>query len=121
MVRNAGAVFTGAYAPASLGDYAAGPSHAEPSDVDDDLLDFENSLKSSATKKYEESRGRWAAVDDRADDSDEGEDVMEVDDDGARGGGGGSQKRKSRSAILEEEPDLGMGVAAAIKLASSKG
>jgi len=29
-VRNAGAVFCGAYAPASLGDYAAGPSHVLP-------------------------------------------------------------------------------------------
>ena len=30
MVRNAGAVFAGAHAPASLGDYAAGPSHVLP-------------------------------------------------------------------------------------------
>ena len=30
MVRNAGAVFCGRYAPASLGDYVAGPSHVLP-------------------------------------------------------------------------------------------
>ncbi|MCL4312977.1 MAG: histidinol dehydrogenase [Actinobacteria bacterium] len=30
MVQNAGAVFLGAYAPASLGDYAAGPNHVLP-------------------------------------------------------------------------------------------
>ena len=30
MVRNAGAVFTGPYAPASVGDYLAGPSHVLP-------------------------------------------------------------------------------------------
>jgi histidinol dehydrogenase len=30
LVRNAGAVFTGAYAPASVGDYVAGPSHVLP-------------------------------------------------------------------------------------------
>lgn len=30
LVRNAGAVFLGAYAPASLGDYIAGPSHVLP-------------------------------------------------------------------------------------------
>ncbi|HET6795278.1 MAG TPA: histidinol dehydrogenase [Acidimicrobiales bacterium] len=30
MVRNAGAVFTGAYAPASVGDYMAGPNHVLP-------------------------------------------------------------------------------------------
>jgi histidinol dehydrogenase len=30
MVRNAGAVFCGAYAPASVGDYLAGPSHVLP-------------------------------------------------------------------------------------------
>jgi histidinol dehydrogenase len=30
MVRHAGAVFTGAYAPASVGDYVAGPSHVLP-------------------------------------------------------------------------------------------
>ncbi|HZT66931.1 MAG TPA: histidinol dehydrogenase [Acidimicrobiales bacterium] len=30
MVRNAGAVFTGAYAPASVGDYLAGPNHVLP-------------------------------------------------------------------------------------------
>ncbi len=30
MVRNAGAVFAGSHAPASLGDYAAGPSHVLP-------------------------------------------------------------------------------------------
>ncbi|NDH11107.1 MAG: histidinol dehydrogenase, partial [Actinobacteria bacterium] len=30
MVRNAGAVFCGRYAPASLGDYLAGPSHVLP-------------------------------------------------------------------------------------------
>ncbi|HEX9530672.1 MAG TPA: histidinol dehydrogenase [Acidimicrobiales bacterium] len=30
MVRSAGAVFTGAYAPASVGDYLAGPSHVLP-------------------------------------------------------------------------------------------
>ena len=30
LVRHAGAVFCGAYAPASLGDYAAGPSHVLP-------------------------------------------------------------------------------------------
>src|SRR5205807_9073116 len=30
MVRHAGAVFTGAYAPASVGDYLAGPSHVLP-------------------------------------------------------------------------------------------
>lgn len=30
MVRNAGAVFAGRYAPASLGDYVAGPSHVLP-------------------------------------------------------------------------------------------
>jgi histidinol dehydrogenase len=29
-VRNAGAIFCGANAPASLGDYAAGPSHVLP-------------------------------------------------------------------------------------------
>jgi histidinol dehydrogenase len=29
-VRHAGAVFCGAYAPASIGDYAAGPSHVLP-------------------------------------------------------------------------------------------
>jgi len=30
LVRNAGAVFVGPYAPASLGDYLAGPSHTLP-------------------------------------------------------------------------------------------
>ena len=30
LVRHAGAVFTGAYAPASVGDYVAGPSHVLP-------------------------------------------------------------------------------------------
>ena len=30
LVRNAGAVFCGAFAPASIGDYAAGPSHVLP-------------------------------------------------------------------------------------------
>jgi histidinol dehydrogenase len=30
LVRNAGAVFCGAYAPASVGDYLAGPSHVLP-------------------------------------------------------------------------------------------
>ncbi|MBT5137594.1 MAG: histidinol dehydrogenase, partial [Acidimicrobiaceae bacterium] len=30
LVRHAGAVFCGAYAPASLGDYVAGPSHVLP-------------------------------------------------------------------------------------------
>ena len=30
LVRNAGAVFTGAFAPASVGDYLAGPSHVLP-------------------------------------------------------------------------------------------
>jgi histidinol dehydrogenase len=30
LVRSAGAVFTGAYAPASVGDYVAGPSHVLP-------------------------------------------------------------------------------------------
>ncbi len=30
LVRNAGAVFLGAYTPASLGDYIAGPSHTLP-------------------------------------------------------------------------------------------
>jgi histidinol dehydrogenase len=30
LVRHAGAVFTGAYAPASVGDYLAGPSHVLP-------------------------------------------------------------------------------------------
>ncbi|HLN04880.1 MAG TPA: histidinol dehydrogenase, partial [Acidimicrobiales bacterium] len=30
LVRNAGAVFLGPYAPASLGDYIAGPSHVLP-------------------------------------------------------------------------------------------
>jgi histidinol dehydrogenase len=30
LVRHAGAVFTGAYAPASVGDYIAGPSHVLP-------------------------------------------------------------------------------------------
>jgi len=30
MVQNAGAVFLGAYAPASIGDYAAGPNHVLP-------------------------------------------------------------------------------------------
>ena len=30
MVRNAGAVFCGAYSPASVGDYLAGPSHVLP-------------------------------------------------------------------------------------------
>jgi len=30
LVRNAGAVFLGPYAPASLGDYLAGPSHVLP-------------------------------------------------------------------------------------------
>ena len=30
LVRNAGAVFLGPYAPASLGDYLAGPSHTLP-------------------------------------------------------------------------------------------
>jgi histidinol dehydrogenase len=29
-VRHAGAVFTGSYAPASVGDYLAGPSHVLP-------------------------------------------------------------------------------------------
>ena len=32
MVRNAGAVFCGPWAPASLGDYAAGPNHVLPTD-----------------------------------------------------------------------------------------
>ena len=31
-VRNAGAVFCGPWAPASLGDYAAGPNHVLPTD-----------------------------------------------------------------------------------------
>ena len=30
LVRNAGAVFCGCYAPASVGDYVAGPSHVLP-------------------------------------------------------------------------------------------
>jgi histidinol dehydrogenase len=30
LVRNAGAVFTGPFAPASVGDYVAGPSHVLP-------------------------------------------------------------------------------------------
>jgi histidinol dehydrogenase len=30
LVRNAGAIFLGPYAPASLGDYIAGPSHTLP-------------------------------------------------------------------------------------------
>ncbi|HVF31429.1 MAG TPA: histidinol dehydrogenase, partial [Acidimicrobiales bacterium] len=30
LVRHAGAVFTGAYTPASVGDYIAGPSHVLP-------------------------------------------------------------------------------------------
>jgi histidinol dehydrogenase len=30
LIRNAGAVFLGPYAPASLGDYLAGPSHTLP-------------------------------------------------------------------------------------------
>jgi histidinol dehydrogenase len=30
LVRHAGAVFCGAYSPASLGDYVAGPSHVLP-------------------------------------------------------------------------------------------
>lgn len=30
LVRNAGAVFVGAFAPASVGDYVAGPSHVLP-------------------------------------------------------------------------------------------
>ena len=82
-------------------------------------MDFEDSLKSRATRQHEERRGKWAEVggnDDADTDTDSDQDVEMHDYDDVP-----QKKKRERAAILDEEPDLQQGVAAAIKLANSKG
>ena len=104
--------------------------HHQHDPVDDDLRDFEESLKSSSTKQHEQrgptKRGHWEEVgggssNEEGDNS--GGDNMELDsgDEEWVEGGNNAGTKKRRSAILDEEPDLQTGVAAAIKLAESKG
>ena len=118
-------------------------------EVAQDLLEFEDSLKTSATKrleavaavsakrKAERRRGGWAAVNNdasatAADDSDEEQNAFKEalaeaaaagddDDDDRQPVAGPSCGSMSREAILGEEPNLQSGVAAAIRMASSKG
>merc|ERR1719471_1874115 len=114
-------------------------------EVAQDLLEFEDSLKSSATKrteafaaasakrKAERRRGGWAAVNNdasaAADDSDEEQNTFKealaeaaaAGDDDDEPVAGSSSGTVSREAILGEEPNLQSGVAAAIRMAASKG
>jgi len=99
--------------------------------VDGDLLEFEDSLKSKRTREREErradtlggERGKWEAVDDDVANMREVESSESSDEDykDPRAGPSGSATTSARSAILDEEPDLQRGVAAAIQMADKKG
>jgi U4/U6.U5 tri-snRNP-associated protein 1 len=108
-------------------------------EVAPDILEFEDSLKTRATKQHEASsssrkkrqqkedqkrqRGGWAEVneDEDVDEAFNQDMDLDDDDDDDEDGAGPSGKQVKREAILDEEPDLQTGVAAAIKLATSKG
>lgn len=84
-------------------------------EVDDDLREFEESL-SRGKAKEERRRGKWEVVEDE--DEDEHMNYYKSRNDSSSDDEG---KEGSSRTILEEEPNLQQGVAAAIKLADSKG
>ncbi|TRY71736.1 hypothetical protein TCAL_08157 [Tigriopus californicus] len=103
--------------------FERGQKIKQESSVSKDLLEFEESLTSAAgssgiadrsSTKEPHQRGQWEEVDNNDDDSDFERDMkMDVDSHG--------EDDMNNAAILEEEPDLQSGVAAAIQLANSKG
>lgn len=84
--------------------------------VSRDILEFESSLtdnqrRSEAAKVGKSERGQWEEVDDDDEDVEMSDHVQPV-----------KKERKLKSTtILDEEPDLASGMAAAIKLAHNKG
>lgn len=102
--------------------FERGQKIKQESSVSKDLLEFEESLTSAAgssgtarsSTKEPYQRGQWEEVDNNDNDSDmDSEMRMDMDSNG--------EDEVDNTAILEEEPDLQSGVAAAIKLANSKG
>ena len=106
-----------------LGAWRASEASGMAEGVPKEILDFEDSLKEKSTKQFEEnnrimeSRGQWEEVKES-----NSNDAMDLDDD--RFGDSGVRRHNPKSAetaILEEEPDMMVGVAAAIKVAQNKG
>lgn len=98
---------------------ASGPTETVPKEI----LDFEDSLKTESTREFEKSnkikekRGQWEEVTENNSHL-----PMDLDGDAFVDSGRNNQKSSfADSTILDEEPDMASGVAAALKVARSKG
>ena len=106
-----------------LGAWRSSEASGMTESVSKEILDFEDSLKGDSTRQFEENnrlqetRGQWEEVT-----QDNGNVPMDLDDNSfGESTNGRYQGNAADSTILDEEPDMAVGVAAAIKVASSKG
>ena len=106
-----------------LGAWRASEASGTTETVPKEILDFEDSLKTDSTREFEknnklkEKRGQWEEVTEN-----NGHLPMDLDGDAIKDSGRSKPKSTfADSTILDEEPDMASGVAAALKVAKSKG
>ena len=106
-----------------LGAWRSSETSGMVESVPKEILDFEDSLKEESTLEFEknnrmkEKRGQWEEVT-------ENNGHAPIDLDGESFGGSSKARQRSNvadSTILDEEPDMAVGVAAALKVARNKG
>ena len=106
-----------------LGAWRSSEASGMTETVPKEILDFEDSLKVDSTREFErsnkikEKRGQWEEVTEN-----NGHIPMDLDGDAFDDSRRSKQKASlADSTILDEEPDMASGVAAALKVAKSKG